>query len=108
MASVYERWDKQRHLDWEQRLLDLESARDVYGALGVSGLRQTGWQPFGCISEVGEASGRGRVLRRDGAEPGTVQADERADPYDHRTLRRRSAGRVHVFQPPHPLCYCPL
>src|SRR5437016_12148426 len=42
MADVYERCDKQRQPVWEQRLLDGEGARDVNGALGVSGLRQNG------------------------------------------------------------------
>src|SRR5216684_4648918 len=53
MANVYERCDKQRQLVWEQRLLDGESARDVYGALGVSGFRQSGGERFDSVSEMG-------------------------------------------------------
>src|SRR5882762_367867 len=98
VADVYERRDKQRQLVWEQRLLDGESARDVYGALGVSGFRQSGGERFDSVSEMGKASGPGCVLRRHGAEPGAIQTDERADPYDHRTLRRGSAGCVRVLQ----------
>src|SRR6266478_131433 len=101
VADVYERCDKQRQPVWKQRLLDGKSARDVYGARGVSGLRQADWQPFGGIPEMGEASHCGCVLRRHGAEPGAIQTDERADPYDHRTLRRRSAGCVHILQAAH-------
>src|SRR6267154_3671373 len=101
VADVYERCDKQRQPVWKQRLLDGKSARDVYGARGVSGLRQADWQPFGGIPEMGEASHCGCVLRRHGAEPGAIQTDERADPYDHRTLRRRSAWCAHMLQAAH-------
>src|SRR6266849_10039134 len=48
-----------------------------------------------------QASDRGCLLRRHGAEPGAVQTDERPDPYHHRALRRGSAGRVHILQAAH-------
>src|SRR5229473_1198389 len=106
MADVYQRCDKQRQPVWKQRLLDGESARDVYGALGVSGFRQGGGERFDSVSEMDKASDPGCVLRRHGAEPGAIQTDERADPYDHRTLRRRSAGCIHVLQAAHAVWNC--
>src|SRR6266436_1182873 len=62
MVDVHERRDKQWQPVWKQRLLDGESARDVYGALGVSGFRQSGGERFDSVSEMGEASDRGCVL----------------------------------------------
>ena len=106
MAEFYERRDEQWQPVWEQRLLDGESARDVHGALSVSGFRQSSGERFDGVSEMDEASDCGCILRRHGAEPGAVQTDERAYPYDHRTLRRRSAGRVHVLQAAHAVWNC--
>src|SRR5437879_12131732 len=50
---------------------------------------------------MAEASGSGRLLRRDGPKRGPVQENEFADPDDYWTLRRRSAGGVHVLQAAH-------
>src|SRR6266849_8057956 len=62
MAEFHKRRDKQWQPVWEQRLLDGESARDVHGALSVSGFRQSGGERFDSVSEMGEASDRGCVL----------------------------------------------
>src|SRR5258708_15714903 len=67
MADVYERCDKQRQLVWKQRLLDGEGARDVYGALGVSGFRHSGRELVHSVSAMDTASGPGCVLRRYGS-----------------------------------------
>src|ERR1700674_661083 len=101
MAEFHERRDEQRESFREQRILDGEGARDVHGALGVPGLRQSRWEHFDRLSEMDEASGTGCVLRRDGAERGTVQTDEYSDPDNYGTLRWRSAGRVHILQAAH-------
>src|SRR5437879_7051828 len=50
---------------------------------------------------MAEASGSGRLLRRDGPKRGPVQESELADPHDYWTLRRRAAGGVHVLQAPY-------
>jgi predicted acyl esterase len=55
IAHFYQRRNGQQQPFWEQRLLGGEIARDVHGALGVSGLRQTSWESLGRLSEVGEA-----------------------------------------------------
>src|SRR5437016_6673371 len=47
---------------------------------------------------MAEASHARCLLRCDGAEPGSVQEHEFADPNDYWTLRRRSTGGVHVLQ----------
>src|SRR6266481_1711921 len=86
VAEFHERRDEQRKSLRERRILDGEGARDVLGALSVSGIRQIGREHFDGISEVDEASYPGRVLRRDGAERGAVQTDERADPDDYGSL----------------------
>src|SRR2546429_533231 len=86
---------------WGQWVLGGEVTRDVHDALGVSGLRQAGWEPFDGVSEMADASESRRLLRRDGAECGAVQENEFADPDDYWTLRRRSAGGVHVLQAAH-------
>src|SRR2546430_15315119 len=101
MAELYERPDGQRESFWERPLLDSEIARDVFDAYRVSGLRQVGWEHLHRLSEMAEASDPGCLLRRDGAESGTVQTDECADPDDHGRLRRRSARCVYVLQAPH-------
>src|ERR1700674_2199054 len=101
MAEFHERRDEQRESFRKQSILDSEGAGDVHGALGVSGLRQSRWEPFDCLSEMDEASGSGCVLRRDGAERGTVQTDEYSDPDNHGTLRWRPAGCVHILQAAH-------
>ena len=55
MAHFYQRRNGQQQPFWEQRLLGGEIARDVHGAFGVSGLRQTSWESLGRLSEVGKA-----------------------------------------------------
>ena len=101
MADFYQRGNGQRQAIWGQWVLVGEVTRDVHDALGVSGLRQAGGEPFDGVSEMADASESRRLLRRDGAECGAVQENEFADPDDYWTLRRRSAGGVHVLQAAH-------
>src|SRR5438309_10124589 len=68
MADFYQRGNGQRQAIWGQWVLVGEVTRDVHDALGVSGLRQAGGEPFDGVSEMADASESRRLLRRDGAE----------------------------------------